>query len=367
MVTIVKSNAMSEDMIGLKMIVFGPPGVGKTYFASTAQNVLFLLAEKGGMLGIKDKGIDVIHINKFADLIDAYQFLRKDGHGYKTVVIDSITEVQKKSMDDILIKAGVQTPRMNDWGENIRQISNMCRLFRDLPMNVIFLAHESIEKDEETGETSRRLSVNGQKLPEEIAGFVDCVGYMQANEKLTEDKKKTITVRAIRFGATKKIVCKDRSGKLDIWEEPNFEAIYAKIFGNKEIPEMKAESTDKPKETEKLTTKEVPKKAKKETVEKTESAVKVEESQTTKVEETDNIPKGADVVESVEIKEEQKGTQIDRGASLAELVDLLNVKFNREIPKIKEWLTSEGYKKTTDIPDIKLVEYILKFRTELGK
>ena len=357
MVTIVKSNAMSEDMIGLKMIVFGPPGVGKTYFASTARNVLFLLAEKGGMLGIKDKGIDVIHINKFADLIDAYQFLRKDGHGYKTVVIDSITEVQKKSMDDILIKAGVQTPRMNDWGENIRQISNMCRLFRDLPMNVIFLAHESIEKDDETGETSRRLSVNGQKLPEEIAGFVDCVGYMQANEKLTEDKKKTITARAIRFGATKKIACKDRSGKLDIWEEPDFEAIYAKIFGNKEIPEMIAAEDTKEKKTS----------VTKSNIKKTAFPDKAKEPGIEKKEEANNAPVETKLVEAETSAEQPTGTPIDRGASLAELVDLLNVKFNREISKIKEWLTSEGYKKTTDIPDIKLVEYILALRKELGK
>jgi hypothetical protein len=79
------------------MLIYGSSGVGKTVFGSTADKVLFLDAE-AGMMSVKDKKIDRVKIKTFQDVIDSYNFLKSGQHEYKTVVIDSLTEIQKKNI-----------------------------------------------------------------------------------------------------------------------------------------------------------------------------------------------------------------------------------------------------------------------------
>jgi phage nucleotide-binding protein len=221
----------------LKMVVYGSSGVGKTVFASTAPNAIFLNAE-AGMLSIADKNIDSVEVKSFADIRQSFDFLKNEKHNYKTVVIDSLTEVQKKSMDLILESRGKEQPTIADWGSNIEQIRKMCRQFRDLPMNVIFIALERTDKDSDEAVNSKMPALQGATLPQEVMGFVDIVGYMQAQEKIEEATKEKKIVRAIRVQPSQTIIAKDRSGKLDIWEQPNFETIYNKIFSRETVEEI---------------------------------------------------------------------------------------------------------------------------------
>lgn len=222
----------------IKILIYGPSGVGKTVFAATAPDVLFLDAE-GGMLSVADKKIDRIKINSFKDIKDAFMFLKNEKHDYKTVVIDSLTETQKKSMDEILKASGKDMPRIGDWGMNIEQIRRMVRNFRDLPMNVIITALEMNLTDEDEGISTKSPALQGKSLPQEVMGFMDVVGYMVAQEKKIESegkgKKETEkkVVRAIRVQPTASINAKDRSpgGKLGIWVKPDFTEIYETVFG----------------------------------------------------------------------------------------------------------------------------------------
>lgn len=248
---IVKGNEAQSANNYIKMVIYGASGAGKTVFGSTAPKTLFLDAE-AGLLSIQNKNIDSVKIEKFSDIQEVFMFLLKGGHGYETVVIDSLTEIQKKSMDAILKKEGKgedDKPRIQDWGTNIEQIAKMCRNFRDLPMNVIFISLENTEKDEENGITTKTLALQGKTLPQQVMGFVDLVGYIYAQERATGGigSKKEI-VRQIRFQPTQNINAKDRSGKLSIDEEPDFTKIYNKIFG-------KAEKTQKEKVNENTTIK----------------------------------------------------------------------------------------------------------------
>jgi len=229
---IVKSNE-TQGANFLKMVIYGASGTGKTVFGSTAPKPIFLDAE-AGLLSIAEKKIDSIKIEKFSDIQDAFMFLKAGGHGYETVIIDSLTEIQKKSMDTILEKDSKvkdDKPQIHHWGMNIEQIMRLCRNFRDLPMNVIFIALEAQEKNEETGIITKTLALQGKSLPQQIMGFVDLVGYIEAREVGKKDNslEKEI-VRAIRFQPSLSVNAKDRSGKLDIWEWPNFSALYDKVF-----------------------------------------------------------------------------------------------------------------------------------------
>lgn len=215
----------------LKMLVYGPSGCGKTVFGSTAPKPLFINAESG-MLSVKDKQIDSYPVETFADVTDVYLYLHTDpaAKKYETVVLDSITEIQKKSMDSILAAAGRAKATIGDWGDNIEQIRKVCRAFRDLKKNVIVIALDSYEKDEATGIFMHQPALQGKSLPQEVMGFFDVVGYMVTEERPIEGKKEKEIVRAVRVQPTNGIYCKDRSGKLPIFNKPNFTEMLNTVF-----------------------------------------------------------------------------------------------------------------------------------------
>lgn len=229
MVTIINSD--QEQQQYLKMLVYGNSGVGKTVFGSTAPDVLFLDAE-AGMLSLKDKKVDKVKIKTFQDMLESFNFLNSEQNKkYKTVVIDSLTEIQKKLMDSILLKTNHDKPTIADWGTAIEKMRNMVRHFRDLPINVIFIALEKTDKDETSGGILKSPGLQGSTLPQEVMGFVDIVGYMVAEERNKKgDSKEKEIIRAIRVQPTASISAKDRSGKLGIWVKPDFKEIYSTIF-----------------------------------------------------------------------------------------------------------------------------------------
>lgn len=166
----------------IKALIFGRPGSGKTTFASTAPSPIFLSAE-AGLLSIAHKKPHAIIISTLKDLQDAYHYLNTEKHGYKTVVIDSITEINE------IVKAEIEQKNnrgisKNDWGEVLSKLKKIIRDFRDLPMHCIFLAQESIEKDDDT---IVRIypSLNG-KAATEILAACDVVGYLEIDRTLSE-------------------------------------------------------------------------------------------------------------------------------------------------------------------------------------
>jgi len=222
----VKILSSEEQSCFLKMLVYGASGVGKTVFGSTAPEPLFLDAE-AGLLSIQDKKIDRIKIETFQDLRDAFEFLKAGQHKYKTVIIDSLTEIQKKSMDSILAKNGKDKPTIGEWGENIEEMRKTSRYFRDLKMNVILIALEQVVEDEITGVSRRLPALQGKSLPQEVMGFYDIVGYMSVQEVAVKAEgegpaikglpSEKILVRSIRVQPTQNIYAKDRSGKLGFY------------------------------------------------------------------------------------------------------------------------------------------------------
>lgn len=166
----------------IKALIFWKPGSGKTTFASTAPKPIFLSAE-AGLLSIADKAPDAIIVKTLKDLQDAHDYLKTQKHDYQTVIIDSITEINE------IIKAEIERKnnraiRRDDWGEVSTKIKRVIRDFRDLPMHCIFLAQESIERDEDTV-VRIYPSLNG-KSATEIAAACDVVGYLDIDKTLGE-------------------------------------------------------------------------------------------------------------------------------------------------------------------------------------
>lgn len=163
-----------------KVVLYGPPGSGKTTMGASFPDVLFLSAESG-LLSVRDKAIDVWTIEGWKDLEEAYEFLRKGDHAYKSVVIDSLTEAQKKLHEHIIREfPGKRRDygdlmSQSDWGYAIDRMRKMCRAFRDLPVNVVFIALDQQEQGED--EVLTKPALSGKTLSAELMGWVDAAVY----------------------------------------------------------------------------------------------------------------------------------------------------------------------------------------------
>lgn len=175
---IVNSHDMGVDYI--KCVAYGPPGSGKTTFSATMPDVLLLSAESG-LLSIRDRDIDVVNIDVWEDLEAAFGFLKSGDHKYKSVALDSITELQKKLNEHIVRKfPGKRRDyedlmSQSDWGYSVDRFRRMCRAFRDLPMNVLYIALDQTKEVE--GENVTRPALSGGTMSDELCGWVDAVIY----------------------------------------------------------------------------------------------------------------------------------------------------------------------------------------------
>lgn len=183
----------------IKALIYGASGSGKTTFASTAPKPIFASAENG-LLSIADKEVPYVEIKTIKDLSDLLTHLKTQPHDFKTVVIDSITEINDVIKEEIEKKKGGQMT-LPDWGVLSKKINKIIRAFRDLPMHVIFIAQENNIVDED--KISKIVpSLNG-KAATKIAYIMDIVGYLHI-DKAT--KKRVIIVNS-----HEKLLTKDRS------------------------------------------------------------------------------------------------------------------------------------------------------------
>ena len=231
---------MSERVQFIDILIYGDPGAGKTVLAGSADSVpemrpvLFIDIE-GGTLSLRKRSpdVDIVRIQNWTEMASLYEALLQEDHGYRTVVLDSLTEIQKFHMYNVM-RTVVNTdperdpdiPSMREWGKNIEVMRKLVRGFRDLPMHTIFTALAKADKDNKTGVIMTKPYMSG-KLANEVAGFVDIVGflYTKVNEGAIQ--------RNLLLAATDRQVAKDRTDSLPaVLESPTMEAIFGHVLSD---------------------------------------------------------------------------------------------------------------------------------------
>lgn len=215
---------------GLKLLVYGESGAGKTTLCGTLDEAttLFISAENG-LLCLRGKNFLVATVENYADVVTVYNALLNDPQCavYTTVVLDSVSDIAEKLL--VESKAKMKDPRQA-FGDVQEKIIGICRAFRDLPgRNVIFTAKAENMKDELTGALQVGPSLPGQKLGPQLPYLFDEVFYLLVQETTDATGKKEHK-RWLQTGRDNKYVAKDRSGTLDFWEAPNLPALFQKIL-----------------------------------------------------------------------------------------------------------------------------------------
>jgi hypothetical protein len=143
-------------------VLYGRSASGKTTLASTFPKPLLLLdARDKGTDSIADvEGIEVMDIETWTDFETVYWYLKQHPKKYKTIVIDTLSQVQQvaieKQIGDNLEEGqragdwGTMTKR--DWGTVASALKTWIINFRDLPMQVVFIAQDRVFNIEEEDE-----------------------------------------------------------------------------------------------------------------------------------------------------------------------------------------------------------------------
>lgn len=201
----------------VNILAYGPPGVGKSTAAATAPGpILYANAEGPGALAFArktaaERGTEIHEARLTADL-DARLFLRsliehvRSGADpvCQTLVVDTVGRLREHLIRQ-LVQQGSKNS-LQQYGEVSRVLAEFVRLARDLPINLVLLAHEDFA--DQDGDRVVRPLIGGNQT-ELIPGEMDIVSYLFTRD-LDDD---TVSHEAM-FVEYKGRRAKDRSGGL---------------------------------------------------------------------------------------------------------------------------------------------------------
>lgn len=225
---------------GIKALVYGPAGMGKTMLCATLPAPVIISAESG-LLSLRPQNIarvfgenaqgicydiPVIEVKTVQNLTEAYNWFTTSPQAanFQSIAIDSLSEIAEVVLNNA--KRQVKDPRQA-YGELLEKMETLIRLFRDLPnKNVVMMAKMESYKEELTGIVKYGPSMPGSKLGQKLPYFFDEVFRLGVN--------KDAQGMAYRFLQTQpdlQFEAKDRSGSLDPVEFPNLTYVLNKIIG----------------------------------------------------------------------------------------------------------------------------------------
>lgn len=209
---------------GVKVLVYGQAGAGKTSLITTLPNPIVLSAE-GGLLSIQDANLPYLEIGNMETLKEAYEWLlaSEEAKSFESVALDSISEIAEVVLN--YEKKVAKDPRQA-YGSMQEQMADIIRAFRDLPNRHVYMSAKLEKTQDEMGRVLYAPSMPGNKTGQALPYFFDEVLALRV-----EKDAEGVTQRALMCDSDGLWLAKDRSGKLSAWEAPDLSEIIAKIGG----------------------------------------------------------------------------------------------------------------------------------------
>ena len=187
---------------GINVLLYGRAGIGKTMSLSHCPDPIILSAE-GGLLSLQAHDLPYIQIESTSDLRDAYKWLRDsaDGKGYRTICIDSISEVCDLAFEECKRRVGTEPAKL--YPELRASVLPILSAFRALPKHFVATARETtkqLKREQLTGP-----AVVGNKLTDDLPYVFDIVLHYTLD---SDDH------RIVYTNSDKGSIAKDRTGLL---------------------------------------------------------------------------------------------------------------------------------------------------------
>jgi len=145
-----------------RIMVYGPPGVGKTSFGCQAPNPILIQTEDGA----SDIGVDRLPLSKsYSKFMDGLRWIYKNHNGYKTIVIDSLNWLEKLIHEEVCVEhdavgiestVGINGQVVKEFGYQAGYgfaqdkwddlLDNLDRIQVDTKMSIIMTAHSVVKE-----------------------------------------------------------------------------------------------------------------------------------------------------------------------------------------------------------------------------
>lgn len=173
--------------------IFGEAGMGKTSLAATFPKPIFIRAEDGMQSIDESVRPDAFPVlNKVDELWEQLGALINEKHDYKTVVIDSVTRLERMFIDYIVDNDPKKPKSINQalggYGAGLSAVAGMhqrvrkaAELLRQKGINTIFIGHadvETLELPDEDPYSKYSLRL-GKRSIAPYVDDVDLVGYIK--------------------------------------------------------------------------------------------------------------------------------------------------------------------------------------------
>jgi len=180
-------------------LFWGRTGTGKTTLIGTFPKPLLILdMREEGTDSILDLGeeVKVLNVNKWIEIEQVYWYLKEGNHPFKTVALDTVSQAQNMCLSDVMEKGGKKPGELVSrgvWGTIANNMKYWLLEYRDLPMNVVFTAHDRVNEVEEVEEDEQIVpEVGPQVIPsvaKTLTGAVKIIGHTFIKEvtKKTDD------------------------------------------------------------------------------------------------------------------------------------------------------------------------------------
>lgn len=221
---------VSEAQPYARVCLYGRHGKGKTRTACATElnTIVFDMNEEGTKSIQSYPGCYVYPIKSFEDMVWGYWYLREGRHDHQVLVLDTFTGAQKLTMRHVLNEAEDRDPNRppnmperRAWGQMTETLRPYIYDFRNLPMHVVFVCQERVDRgsddEEESGEIRPRIVPDlSPGLRGDVMTAVDIIGrvFKRPVRRGKGKKERTIWETRMLVGDHEDYETKDRSGQL---------------------------------------------------------------------------------------------------------------------------------------------------------
>ena len=215
------TNALGEN---INVLVYGRLSVGKTALIASCPKPIIISSERGEITLKKYKvNIPILRVKTLQDLNEAYDYVESKAKKYRTVCIDSVTDIAESILPTILKENNNDGRRA--YPQLTSGMSEVIRKFRDTELNTFMIAN-AVLFENEAGITSVKASMPGAALTRFLGHAFDVVLYMGIND---EDEDENKHYRYLQTFLSSTVDAKDRTGNLNRFERPNMKTIFKKL------------------------------------------------------------------------------------------------------------------------------------------
>lgn len=222
---------LPKDLVsksGVKILIYGGAGTGKTRAAVTAPKPL-VVAVENGLLSIQNENVPVFDCRGKNGLAAFAQFIQwvqsPESRQFETIIIDSWSELATQLLNSEIPKCkdprqayGIMAEKMMNWAY---------LLVNQIPHNIVFICKQECVSNNNI--SYHQPSLEGKKLYTEFTHLIDVILRFQPKRFVVQGKSQEFMVASVKNQPD--YIARDRSGRLFEDEPQDLSLIIGKIKG----------------------------------------------------------------------------------------------------------------------------------------